>query len=77
MPVFQQGGNQGHGYVWLCSGQYARSIDHLGRDALDIQKTVRHLKQMGVRVQVVQLTLIDRKELRRRPKEAKAQVQWP
>jgi putative DNA-invertase from lambdoid prophage Rac len=30
-------------------------IDRLGRDALDIQKTVRQLKQMGVRVQVVQL----------------------
>jgi putative DNA-invertase from lambdoid prophage Rac len=30
-------------------------IDRLGRDALDIQKTVRQLKHMGVRVQVVQL----------------------
>jgi putative DNA-invertase from lambdoid prophage Rac len=30
-------------------------IDRLGRDALDIQKTVRQLKQMGVRVQAVQL----------------------
>ena len=30
-------------------------IDRLGRDALDIQKTVKELKEMGVRVHVVQL----------------------
>jgi putative DNA-invertase from lambdoid prophage Rac len=30
-------------------------IDPLGRDALDIQKTVKELKEMGVRVHVVQL----------------------
>jgi DNA invertase Pin-like site-specific DNA recombinase len=30
-------------------------IDRLGRDALDIQKTVKELKEIGVRVHVVQL----------------------
>lgn len=34
-------------------------IDRLGRDALDIQQTVRQLKDMGVRVHVVQLGGVD------------------
>ena len=33
----------------------ASKIDRLGRDALDIQKTVKELKGKGVRVHIVQL----------------------
>src|SRR5215216_3138498 len=34
-------------------------IDRLGRDAVDIQQTVKHLKSLGVRVFVTQLGATD------------------